>query len=166
MLVWIDKKYGMAHVHCVTVSTVGWRTNWIIHLVTSIASPSWGKGWVCLAQAYFSCSGYGIEKMTLDPLCLGNIRQKKQFARLCVCLCRTVQSVSPARGEELHWVWSVLHFFHHCDRKDSYVYKVYKEEVRAADINMGRDQSKCYTVRPLNTVLGVTRTWKHYFSLK
>lgn len=112
MLVWIDKKYGMAHVHCVTVSTVGWRTNWIIHLVTSIASPSWGKGWICLAQAYFSCSGYGIEKMTLDPLCFGNIRQKKQFARLCVCLCRTVQSVSPARGEELHWVWSVLHFFH------------------------------------------------------
>lgn len=33
--------------------------------------------------------------MTLDPLCSDNIRQKRQFARLGVCLCRTAQSVLP-----------------------------------------------------------------------
>lgn len=54
-------------------------------------------------------------------------------------------------------VWYVLHFFHHSDRKDSYVYKVSKDEVRAESVSMGRDQSKHYTLKPLNAVLGITR---------
>lgn len=54
-------------------------------------------------------------------------------------------------------VWSVLHFFHHSDRRESYIYKVYKEEVRAEDVSVGRDRSKRCVLRPLNAVLGVTR---------
>lgn len=53
-------------------------------------------------------------------------------------------------------VWYVLHFFHHSDRKDSYVYKVCKDEVRA-ECQMDRDRSKHYTLKPLNAVLGMTR---------
>lgn len=55
-------------------------------------------------------------------------------------------------------VWCVLHFFHHSDRKDSYIYKVCKDEVRAENVSMGRDQSKHCTLQPLNAVLGITRS--------
>ena len=67
-------------------------------------------------------------------------------------LCQLAQPEEGAASR----VWSVLHFCH-SDRKDSYVYKVYKEEVRAEDVSMGRDQSKRCIVRPLNAVFGVTR---------
>lgn len=55
-------------------------------------------------------------------------------------------------------VWCVLHFFHHSDKKDFYIYKVCKDEVRAESVSMGKDQSKHYTLKPLNAVLGITRS--------
>lgn len=57
-----------------------------------------------------------------------------------------------------------MHFFHHSDRKDSY--KVYKEEVRAEDVSMGRDQSKCCFVRLLNAVFGGHKELKMLFQSK
>lgn len=74
------------------------------------------------------------------------------FAELLsqLLLCQLAQPEEGAASR----VWSVLHFFHHSERRNSYIYEVYKEEVRAEDVSVGRDQSKCCTLRPLNAVLG------------
>lgn len=66
------------------------------------------------------------------------------------------QLAQPQEGAALR-VWSVLYSFCHSDRKDTYIYNVYKEEVRAEDVSMGRDQSKRCIVRLLNAILGVTK---------
>lgn len=77
------------------------------------------------------------------------------FAELLsqLLLCQLAQPEEGAASR----VWYVLHFFHHSDRKDSYVYKVCKDEVRAESVSMGRDQSKHSTLKSLNAVLGITR---------